>query len=815
MLKCFNWINKKFPQFIDFNEGQAENSSNNNLWAAGKPRTGKNYFTDYNLEPLLNGDYAKAIIPHCANEEHLQEVAQFLFPNGFFLERDVHQQLDTLRTNLRNAEYENHELVAEDLLDIEDIELAPRINYLQDLEEQADNTRVERRLRDVRKSTEAILKKIEKIEQNVLNEDRLDHRFRNAIAEGGPTSNFTMKIYTPISRGMPTDVEIPGLFQPFAIPVDAFVQYDDVEWSLKIVFGDQNFESYNNLYQRLCEPGNATFADLKVGVPEKERDHVETVTYGDGQTVEVYNPGESKQSLKRFRTVLGNWFNKRGLVSSSNFEQTLRDQLKEDLLSDDPQIIVLYTGFLKDSEAKKFVMTYFMETYKSIISKLDPDEERQLDRKFILKFLEAQDAIKKSTQDNNLSDADKNFNRFMGKFLDKCQHLNTDAWVDTKPDNAHPMLKSRANHSVITQINHDDLRELFGGRPKEVKQAAKRAMKDPDYTKDEIDGVGELGYGFIDIGNEDIIDWQKPPHARYYPGRKTYGYRLPSPRQCVEQPIRLSNQDFSFLIDALDLDDEQTFTFQQYQDTLFKEDWEQAESEPIEREDRKLEAEKEQQREEEEEKSSLLQETFCEKLEKKFIENGRQKPGGGWRDWLREIAKEMDLDKTIKTYENWTKELRDELESSEGQQVDVDVEPSEIADELKRDPKFVLACRSEGRKLRHAQQYLQDEHGLTASEAEAVAEDAVGSAIDELIFDGIIDQSHRPLVDGDSMEEMKQNFREIMGLNQQDAPEGEDDSSVEPPGEEWSCDCGTLNDGDRTVCRNPRCTKSHADISDS
>ena len=47
-------------------------------------------------------------------------------------------------------------------------------------------------------------------------------------------------------------------------------------------------------------------------------------------------------------------------------------------------------------------------------------------------------------------------------------------------------------------------------------------------------------------------------------------------------------------------------------------------------------------------------------------------------------------------------------------------------------------------------------------------------------------------------------------VEEEDSEPAEEDDEQEPPGEEWLCTCGALNEGDRTVCR--KCTKSYEEV---
>jgi hypothetical protein len=129
--------------------------------------------------------------------------------------------------------------------------------------------------------------------------------------------------------------------------------------------------------------------------------------------------------------------------------------------------------------------------------------------------------------------------------------------------------------------------------------------------------------------------------------------------------------------------------------------------------------------------------------------------------------------------------------------------------------------------------------------AEDKAEEAVSIALMDLKLEGVIDESYGVTDDYEDSEK----YKEIMGMNQgtsveedsqetnqeqetevedpvePDSDSGDEDTEIseerdvemeedepEAPGEEWVCPCGQLNEGDRAVCRNPKCLKPYEEV---
>jgi hypothetical protein len=809
----------------DFEDGQVENPTQHNTTFIGLPSTGKNHTKCIIEEWGMRGDYIKTIYPHCATPGHLQEILQYTLPNGFFEERTARQQIETVRENLRNAEYTNASLAWEELDTYELLDDDQKIELLDTCLEEATNDQVTQRLRTARRQLEEKRRKGAMIKENLAENYDVPRPIRDVFRDGdGLTTNFSVTVFTPVSFGMPTGTEYPDFFEPFAIPVDDFKRYD-MDKSLKIVFGKKNYDGHREIYDQAATVGDTTHADIKaVDVDDLDRDYVQKQEVS-GEEIEIYDPGRPTRKVQSFRRKWSQMFDSEGVVCSADFPHQLREKLKAALLDDETDCIVLYTGFLRNSGLKKFVMTYFMQTYRSLLDSLSVKEERNLDRKFVLSFLEAQEAIVKKASYRTLSDQDEQFNAFMHTYANQMRHHNSDLWADAKPDDCHPMLLSRSQHAFVTRVNPEDWSDLFQNRDQHLKDDARAAFMNRDYRELEN---SKYGMGFILFSEGEVQSWKKSKHAPYFPNTQTYGYRHLAPRQSVQRPVPYANDDPSFFTENLGFAAAgRTITFDEYLED-FREDWEPAEAEPIAVEDKQLEQEQKEAEREEKAKSEMRQEQVCTKLRLMTEQNGIPTT---WREYLRDIKEDLELDVTMKSMENWTKETRDELEQQDAEQ-DVDIDVDEVVRELIRDEKFVFGYVSKEQKQMYAKRVMQEEYDVSEAAAESVIDDVVAEAIAQLKFEGIIGSSFNPQLEGETTAEQKQQFREIMGVNVAEA--GDDDPTEEAgdsmtesvsdtrgvadgssgetldgPGEAWTCSCGAENAPDRSVCR--RCTQPYDD----
>ncbi|WP_313694273.1 hypothetical protein [Halorarum halobium] len=808
-------------------------------------------------------------------------------PNGFFLNRDSRDIVESIQEQLERGSYREPVLDTSDLDELLELhELAPppqRIEKIDEFLEKESNHSLCQRLEEAKEKQVGIKNRLEQIHSQCYTNPNVPDTFRKNYTDGLNRS-FDIQVFTPISRNMPTG-EVPDFFEPFGVPVDAFERYENLKWGLQIVHGDSSYGDYKYIYRRVVDVGDSSFEDLKNVGELKDSKHSVEREYGDGQTFTVSRVVNEENARKAFERDWEDTFGTQGVVCSSGFDHTLRERLKEAMLSDEPDIICLYTGFLSDETVRKFVMVYFMETMFDIVRNLSGSELKKLDRQFIASMIEAQEVVKKSTKDTKLSTADKVFNRFVKEAMNDSGHYNFNFWVDSKPSETHQILLSKASKRIITRMNKEDVESWYNG---DTRKKLKKAFSDErNYAS--LDGrYPEFGYGFIYM-SDGIVEWDTTS------GLKTYGHRLPCPRMCVQDPLdEISNSDWSFFTEELGMD---SMRFQEYQDALFKEDWEASAEAYIEERERK-EREKQKEKEEEEKtKKEMRKSVACSKLEAK-VSDMDELPSK-WKPTHEEILAEMKEEDLVpddferRTIENYTKERRSDLEENFNKGSDEDIDVEQVANELKTlerngKPAFVYGPKSKSDKEILAKQYILKNHDVDESVAEDKAEEATSIALMDLKLEGIIDGNYRVKDEYEDPEE----YKAIMGMGRGEASEqesqeeeqsetedsedneteyvevritsevpevrgtdldvygpfekdevvevpednadilvnrgkaefvengesenetSEDDAEElqEAPGEEWLCTCGSFNEEDRAVCRNPKCTKTFEEV---
>jgi hypothetical protein len=424
-------------------------------------------------------------------------------------------------------------------------------------------------------------------------------------------------------------------------------------------------------------------------------------------------------------------------------------------------------------------------------------------------------------------------------------HYNFNFWVDSKPSETHRILLSKASKRIITRMNKEDVESWFTG---ERREQLKKAFNDErNYAS--LDGrYPEFGYGFLYM-SDGVVEWETSN------GLRTYGHRLPGPRMCVQDPVdEISNSDWRFFTEDLGMD---SMRFQPFQEALFKDDWEASAEDYIEERERKEREKKKKEEEEEQDKKELLKATVREKLKSKVQELGEVP--SSWTKLAKEILDELHDQGMAGDWEHHrnvmdaTLDLRKDLEENfvKGGEADIDVE--QVAKELKTlkrngEPAFVYGPKSKDDKEILAKQFILKNYDVGESVAEDKAEEATSIALMDLKLEGVIDESYGVTDDYEDSEK----YKEIMGMNQgtsveedsqetnqeqdsdaedpvePDSDSGDEDTEIseerdvemeddepEAPGEEWVCPCGQLNEGDRAVCRNPKCLKRFEEVSES
>ncbi len=830
----------------------------------------------------------KLVEAHASEPGHLAEILELMFPNGFKKRQQAAETLETAITEFKKGNYgssPHSQGDVEELLEkVKKENPAKVIDEAEKYAEEETNRNLRPRFEEVAELMEPVKDDLAEIEQWLAKNKAMPKKFREPFQ--GETNNYsyTVQVLTPISRDMPTG-PVPSFFEPFAIPIDDFKKYD-LEESLKIIHSG-NPEGYQKMYERIVKVGDTSWADIKNIDDLNDYDFINTMQFSHGKAVEVTKPEDESSSLKALKRRWSDMFGGDGVVCSSGFEHELRPKLKKALLSDKPEVIVLYTGFLNGSTLKKFVITYFLETYRDIIENLTGRDLERLDRKFVVSLIESQDIIKDSSGDIKLGNADIQFKKFLRDSMNKARHFNTDFWFDFKPDEANSMILAKSDIHIITRMKPGEAQSLLSDYPKTVRDKIKEdAFNNRLYQEN---------YGFVMLKEASVPEWKRN-------GVKTYGHRLPCPRMTMEDaPDDLSRNDFSYFTEALGYEEAgAVIEFSEYMDDLL-EDYRESEKPYADKKKQDKAEEEKKEQEQEKKMSDMRKATACSLLKSYVAENKipTEEKGNSWTKVLEnEVKPQMVADDMIpeefstKQLMKYTEDVREDLEEKAEQEKLEGLDVPGIADELKQMEEFAYGSSKDGKKVT-AKYYIMEEYGVPEERAEDAADEATELAIAKL--GDILNQSLVPDMD-------REEFRELMGLNveedseaeeqpssdsnnetvedtseDEEAEDSEDETSddisyvevritsevpefkgtdlevygpfeegevvevpednadilcdrgnatrdleadteevdVEPPGEEWLCECGRLNEEDRTVCGNPSCTKRYDEVEDS
>lgn len=783
MFPPFRWTKEMQNVITEYNEGERMNPSNHNITVFGKPRSGKNQLLSTLKEVGMSSENIKCIEAHASEPAHLREIMGFTLPNGYFDKRECREELETLQSNLRKDSdsedgYQNASVKSSDidrvLPKIDDPERA--IEELNEVREKASNDTVQKRIGKALGSMKTLLKKKKKMSKNVVNNQNIPKVFRDAYKKKG-MRNFNVKVLTPIvsentnndgefMSGMPSSEEVPYFIDPFAIPVEDYAKYQQLEYGLEMVF-PHNFQSYSRMYSNIVEIGDTSLADLKYAKPNSSRDYVREVTFGD-ETVEILRKSQGEQSAEVFGNKWDQMIGTEGLVCSSDFDHKLRPKLKKYLLDDDVDMIVLYTGFVRNSSLRTFVMTYFVETLKSIIQNLDRKESKKLVRKFWLSFLEGQEVLPKIGRGDNVDEETKIFTRMIKELMNNSGHLNMDVVIDGKPADINPMLAKKSQHNFITQMDIEQFKKWFSFLPDKTKDQIEEALRNKNYRtlQQGRHYISDLGYGFVYLSADSLQtgcpEW-----------RGNLGCRLPAPRMCVESELDISNTDWRVFNEEMGLE---TQTLREYQEALFLDDWKESEAEYVDMKDDKREEMLKKQ--EEEEKSKKKQRIkFAENMMRRFV-NERGLPDKAdpdapdtWKSYAVEIKDEIsetfDVGDSFgkRTVMEYTEDLREELREESQRTQEEEIDKQQVIKDIIYNRKeylveFIRIRTGKSEKKYAVQDYLEQEHDLRLSVKSEKVEQIMMKARSYLIKGRLIDNQNRVQVSAEDDDELVRKVRD-------------------------------------------------------
>lgn len=751
----YAWLEELEGVVSEYEPGQKENETNNHLVEIGRPRSGKNHTGFWLLEHGLRRGDTKLVEAHLQKPTHLEEILSLAFPNGFFDVQDAVDEVEQIEENMEQDRYTDRALKISEirgcLTTLDEDPLHEMKDDLERLVDKAENRNIRLNLERALESVERARDKIRRI-HDFAGKDNVPDTFSASYIHGGAdqyAKGFNVKIFTPITAGIP-DTDVPSqLFEPFAFPVDDYQRFNNMEEGLRVIHGDK-YDTRKTIYYKTVSEGETTFADLKNkgGLTGREA-KVHEIEYGDGEKIESSHIPLESNALTQFQRDWAKMFEEIGLVCPPGFDHNLRPKLKEVLLDDDTDVIALYTGFISSKTKRKFTITYFIETMSSIIQNLSREEAKKLDHKFHLHLLETQDIITDSSS-RKMQEQDRAFNEAILELMNDSGHYSTDFVFDVKPDEVTDFLVEKSDHVLITQADRSNLNEL--DLKNRLQNDIEEAMNNDLYSElpARIGGKGRHGYGFVVPGMNYVPGMREPQGGSgdnaAHPGwkdaetgKKTYGCRTPCPRMTSNTPVDLGDgQDWSFFLDRLDYEGE---SLQKYVEELF-EAREAAEEEYVEgateEEREKEERIKELERERQETRKTWMR----AKMREHVGENGVPEE---WMPVAEEIRDrvvdrfsdhdDVDDDYQVQNVLRQTQDLRQELEADQEDRVDEAVTLEKVQEWGRKAAEtwaFVKGNTSTDAKKNWLKDQITLQTDLSADEAEELSERACQKALEIL-----------------------------------------------------------------------------------
>jgi hypothetical protein len=248
----------------EYNEGQKENSASHNTYFAGKTGTGKGQLSGWAKEHGIASGNLKIFESHASQPAHLEELFQFLFPNGFLLNYDSLEILDSVLEQFDRGAYEDGEVEkqeVEELFKLLDEGNPPgqRVDKLEELLDSNPARSLKLRLQEVLKKQQEIKNRLDQLREYGYKNNDLPDTFQKSYAEG-LNQSFDIEVLVPISDSMPT-CDVPDFFTPFAIPINDYAKQEQLEDGLKIIFGNQ-YQDYSRIYNKVVDD-STSFEDVK------------------------------------------------------------------------------------------------------------------------------------------------------------------------------------------------------------------------------------------------------------------------------------------------------------------------------------------------------------------------------------------------------------------------------------------------------------------------------------------------------------------------------------------------------------------------
>lgn len=329
-----------------------------------------------------------------------------------------------------------------------------------------------------------------------------------------PTA-FKVNVYVPISEDAPD--KMPENFIPFTIDCA-----DLDEKTLQVLYGSTDATRLKQLYDTEVAKKNVGFAEMKHSLSKIGRITKTTTVKGFMGANTISYATLQEKVVMAFLNRL-QVFNKLGVFGSPSFEYeykkdkcpaNLKDLLREEL-KDQQTIVALYTGYLKNEQAKILTMAYFIKCLDDLMGDTGEGMQWKLPYKVHIFLDEVRKLFPKST-DAAFKELNKGLLEISSFLVTEGRHSNIESsFITQSPTHLDESILNQIQTTYITQLKHKkDLEWLSEYYKSSSKQDIQTIMRLFDILRKR----GE--YRFL-IADQDIPQTNTLADV---------GYTLPTPR---------------------------------------------------------------------------------------------------------------------------------------------------------------------------------------------------------------------------------------------------------------------------------------------
>lgn len=334
-----------------------------------------------------------------------------------------------------------------------------------------------------------------------------------------PTS-FPVRIYVPVSEYMPK-FGYEGLIVPFTVPLD-----DLPEECIKVLCSHKSHDYAGYLSEyRAFQNSGMTLPYLKLKMLEASG---KGVVKERGFNKKLWTSAfKSNYGIQQFLMKRIGILDKEGVVANSNFRFNLDKYIKQEVHSQET-IVILYLGAIKSEMVRKFIFTYFFETFKKELGKIGGAKKPF---KYIFMHNEIE-TFSKSTSAKDSTPIDQLMNYYLMLQNSTIRHYGGEIWADCKhPELVDKNIVSMFPNKYLTKIDVKQVRVLSEYFDEIGDNEFKRYL-----LQTRRNGV----FRFIDLGAK-LSKWMGKNETIQY------GYQLKYPRVCLDGKVDMHPNDFTHL----------------------------------------------------------------------------------------------------------------------------------------------------------------------------------------------------------------------------------------------------------------------------